>query len=48
MLGGVLFLTGALLMIYNLWMTVNSPSTEAPRATSVVIGLPVGAVVAGE
>ncbi|MBV1797059.1 cytochrome-c oxidase, cbb3-type subunit I [Siccirubricoccus sp. G192] len=34
MLGGVLYLTGALLMAYNLWMTVRteSPAEEAPRA----------------
>ena len=46
MLGGVLFLTGALLMVYNLWMTVRSPTTEAPRAGTVALG---GAVaLAGE
>ncbi|MBP0447130.1 cytochrome-c oxidase, cbb3-type subunit I [Roseomonas sp. SSH11] len=29
-LGGVLYLTGALLMAYNLWRTVRSPVAEAP------------------
>lgn len=33
MLGGVMFLTGALIMVYNLIMTVRSPVTE-PRALS--------------
>jgi len=28
MLGGVMFLTGALIMVYNLIMTVHSPTTE--------------------
>jgi cytochrome c oxidase cbb3-type subunit 1 len=32
MLGGVLFLTGMLIMVYNLIRTVTSPTTEAPRA----------------
>ncbi len=27
-LGGILFLTGALIMVYNLWKTVHDPSTE--------------------
>ncbi|MDE2583207.1 MAG: cytochrome-c oxidase, cbb3-type subunit I [Rhodospirillales bacterium] len=48
MIGGVLFTIGAILMIYNLWMTVRSPATEAPRAELLPAGLPAGAVVAGE
>ncbi|MDX2103615.1 MAG: cytochrome-c oxidase, cbb3-type subunit I [Alphaproteobacteria bacterium] len=32
MLGGVLYVTGALIMAYNLWMTVRSPSTAPVRA----------------
>jgi cytochrome c oxidase cbb3-type subunit 1 len=35
-LGGVLFLTGAIIMCYNLWMTVKrSPAKEASLATAV-------------
>ena len=35
-LGGVLFLSGAIIMCYNLWMTVTrSPAKEASLATSV-------------
>jgi cbb3-type cytochrome oxidase subunit 1 len=45
MMGGVLFLTGALIMVYNFIQTVRSPET-APRA--VVPPLPVGLAVAGE
>jgi len=33
-LGGVLFLTGALIMVYNLWKTVHDPSTEPQRLTA--------------
>ncbi len=48
LLGGVLFLIGALIMVYNLIMTVRSPSTEyaavvEPRPSA----LPAGAIVAG-
>ncbi len=40
-LGGVLYLTGALIMVYNLWMTVRSPSVaeEAPRMAPAPRGL---------
>ena len=38
-----MFLTGALIMVYNLVMTVRSPSTNR-----VVPGYPAGAIVAGE
>jgi cytochrome c oxidase cbb3-type subunit 1 len=43
MLGGVFFLTGALLMVYNLVMTVYSSTTEQRPAA-----LPAGVVMAGE
>ena len=33
LLGGLLFLTGALIMVYNLWRTVRGRTTEA-RAPS--------------
>jgi len=42
MLGGVLFLTGTLIMVYNLVMTVWSPTTERRAAA-----LPAGVAVAG-
>ncbi len=42
MLGGVLFLTGALIMVYNLIQTVYSRTTERP------VMLPAGLAVAGE
>ncbi len=48
MMGGLLFLTGAVLMAYNLIMTVQSPTTEAPRAEPEPAGLPAGLAVAGE
>jgi cytochrome c oxidase cbb3-type subunit 1 len=36
LLGGLLYLAGALIMTVNLWKTVTSPSTErAPAALSV-------------
>ena len=42
MLGGVCFLIGALIMVYNLIRTVNSQTTELPRmepiAPSVLAG----------
>jgi cytochrome c oxidase cbb3-type subunit 1 len=41
--GGLLFLTGGLIMCYNLIRTVRSPSTQAGTA-----GLPAGLAVAGE
>jgi cytochrome c oxidase cbb3-type subunit I len=31
LLGGLFFLTGALIMVYNLIRTVTSPTTELPR-----------------
>ena len=43
MIGGLLFLTGGLIMCYNLIQTVRSPSTEAREA-----GLPAGVALAGE
>jgi cytochrome c oxidase cbb3-type subunit I len=49
MLGGVFFLTGGLIMVYNLIRTVYSPTTEAPRAGHAIVGLPPDAIaVAGE
>lgn len=33
-LGGALFLAGALVMAWNLWMTVNARSAEAGSATA--------------
>ena len=43
MLGGVMFLTGAVMMAFNLIMTVQSVSTR-PRVAMA----PAGAVLAGE
>jgi cytochrome c oxidase cbb3-type subunit 1 len=34
-LGGTLFLTGALIMCYNLWMTVRAAPAKAPLGTAV-------------
>jgi cytochrome c oxidase cbb3-type subunit 1 len=49
MLGGVFFLTGGLIMVYNLIRTVYSPTTEAPRTGIAIVGLPLDALaVAGE
>ncbi len=46
LLGGLLFLSGALIMVYNLIQTVISPTTEVPRER---VGYPMGAVpAAGE
>jgi cytochrome c oxidase cbb3-type subunit 1 len=42
MVGGLLFLTGTLIMVYNLIQTVRSPSTAVSKA------LPVGAALAAE
>ena len=39
MLGGVLFLTGALIMVYNLFMTVRSPATATPSAAQLPAAL---------
>ena len=45
MVGGLLFLAGAVMMVVNMVLTINSPSTEIkPRG----LDLPAGAVVAGE
>jgi cytochrome c oxidase cbb3-type subunit 1 len=43
MLGGVLFLTGAILMAYNLYMTVRSPKTELARVAGLGGALPAAA-----
>jgi len=43
MLGGLLFLSGALIMVYNLIQTVRSPSTQRREAE-----FPAGLAVAGE
>jgi len=46
LLGGLFFLIGALIMVYNLIQTIISPTTEAPRESA---GYPIGAVpAAGE
>src|SRR5579875_2825398 len=45
-LGGVFFLTGMLMMVYNLFMTVRSPSTATRPAEAIEIPAVVG--VAGE
>jgi cytochrome c oxidase cbb3-type subunit 1 len=42
-LGGVLYLTGALLMAYNLWRTVRMPVAEAPVALPNASTLPAAA-----
>jgi cbb3-type cytochrome oxidase subunit 1 len=42
MLGGVMFMIGALLMVYNLIMTVRSPRTE-PGRLSFAGAMPVAA-----
>jgi cytochrome c oxidase cbb3-type subunit 1 len=34
-LGGLLFLTGALLMAFNLWKTVNSAQAVAPAGVAL-------------
>jgi cytochrome c oxidase cbb3-type subunit 1 len=31
-LGGALFLSGALIMVFNLWMTVKSGTVDVPQA----------------
>jgi cytochrome c oxidase cbb3-type subunit 1 len=41
-LGGVLYLVGALIMVYNVWKTIMSPSLQAAG----VEGQPIGAVAA--
>jgi cytochrome c oxidase cbb3-type subunit 1 len=35
-LGGLLFLTGALLMVFNLWKTVTSVEEAAPQGAVLV------------
>jgi cytochrome c oxidase cbb3-type subunit 1 len=42
LIGGLFFLTGALIMVYNLIQTVRSPTTERSAV------LPLGVAVAGE
>jgi len=46
-MGGVMFFVGALIMVYNLVMTVRSPSTNLSASDAGQFG-PAGAVVAGE
>jgi cytochrome c oxidase cbb3-type subunit 1 len=36
LLGGLCFLTGMLIMVYNLVRTVRSPTTEVPRQGGLV------------
>jgi len=45
MIGGLLFLAGAIMMVVNMVLTINSPSTEIK---SRGLDLPAGSVVAGE
>ena len=47
MLGGVLFLTGGLIMVYNLIRTVTSATTERPRHGIAASALPIQLGVAG-
>ncbi len=35
LLGGVLFLTGALLMVVNIWMTIRGPVEDASSAADL-------------
>jgi cytochrome c oxidase cbb3-type subunit 1 len=32
-IGGILFLVGALIMVFNIWMTIASPEEEAALRT---------------
>jgi cytochrome c oxidase cbb3-type subunit 1 len=48
MLGGVLFLAGALVMVFNLIMTVRSASTAVRPARAISTQAGVAAAVAGE
>jgi cytochrome c oxidase cbb3-type subunit 1 len=34
-LGGTMFLTGALIMVYNLWMTVNAQPAKASASAAI-------------
>ena len=43
LLGGLMFLTGALIMVYNLIMTVRSPTTEEPQPAAGRLRPPVAA-----
>ena len=38
LLGGVMFLTGALIMIYNVWMTVNKGEPVSANLRPAVVG----------
>jgi len=35
-LGGAMFLTGALIMVYNLWMTVRAQPAKAPSLVAAI------------
>ena len=49
LLGGLLFLTGALIMVYNLIQTVHSRTTEQPMMQPApFVGLGPTVAVAGE
>jgi len=50
LLGGVFFLTGGLIMVYNFYRTITSPTTELPQAIPLVpVTSPAGALgVPGE
>jgi hypothetical protein len=49
LLGGLMFLTGALIMVYNLILTVNSPITDREVVhPAPAIGLGPAVAVAGE
>ncbi len=41
--GGLMFLSGTLIMIYNLWRTVRMPSLQGAEATPAVLPAPVAA-----
>jgi cytochrome c oxidase cbb3-type subunit 1 len=42
-LGGLMFLSGTLIMIYNLWRTVRMPSVQGAEATPAALPAPVAA-----
>ncbi len=48
MMGGVLFLIGGLIMVYNFYRTITSAETEAPRPSAVAPIYPAGLAVAGD
>jgi cytochrome c oxidase cbb3-type subunit 1 len=45
LIGGLMFLVGAVMMVVNMVLTINSPSTEIQ---SRGLDLPAGSAVAGE